>query len=94
MQLDLESVIQSKVSQKEKNKYHVLKAVCGIQKDGTDEPNEGQKYRCRWREKTCDVGNGHLDTGGERWGGMNWEIRIDIYTLTMCKTDRQWEPTV
>ena len=20
-----------------------------------------------------------MDTGGEGWGGMNWEIRIDIY---------------
>ena len=28
--MDLESVIQSEVSQKEKNKYHVLKDVCGI----------------------------------------------------------------
>ena len=38
MRLDLESVIQSEVSQKEKNKYRVLTHVCGIQKNGTDEP--------------------------------------------------------
>ena len=28
--LDLETVIQSEVSQKEKNKYHILMHICGI----------------------------------------------------------------
>ena len=28
--MDLETVIQSEVSQKEKNKYHVLTYICGI----------------------------------------------------------------
>ena len=28
--VDLESVIQSEVSQKEKNKYHILTHICGI----------------------------------------------------------------
>ena len=37
MWMDLESVIQSEVSQKEKNKYRILKHIFGIQKDGTDE---------------------------------------------------------
>ena len=36
--MDLETVIQSEVSQKEKNKYHILTHICGIQKNGTDEP--------------------------------------------------------
>ena len=35
--MDLEMVIQSEVSQKEKNKYHILTHICGIQKNGTDE---------------------------------------------------------
>ena len=30
MWMDLDSVIQSEVSQKEKNKYHILKHICGI----------------------------------------------------------------
>ena len=30
MQMDLESVIQSEVSQKEKKKYHIVKHICGI----------------------------------------------------------------
>ena len=36
--MDLETVIQSEVSQKEKNKYHILTHICGIWKNGTDEP--------------------------------------------------------
>ena len=30
MWMDLESIIQSEVNQKEKNKYHILTHVCGI----------------------------------------------------------------
>ena len=30
--MDLESVLQSEVSQKEKNKYHMLTHICGIKK--------------------------------------------------------------
>ena len=30
MQMDLETVIQSEVSQKEKNKYHIISLKCGI----------------------------------------------------------------
>ena len=40
--MDLEYVIQSEISQKEKNKYHVLTHLYGILKkkrNGTDEPS-------------------------------------------------------
>ena len=37
MWMDLESVIQSEVSQKEKNKYHILMHICGIKKTGIDD---------------------------------------------------------
>ena len=36
--LNLGPVIQSKVSQKEKNKYHILTHIYGIKKDYTDKP--------------------------------------------------------
>ena len=36
--MDLEPVIQSEVSQKVKNKYRLLMHICGMQKNGTDEP--------------------------------------------------------
>ena len=38
--LDLESVIQSEVSHKEKNKYRTLTHIYGILKNGTDEPSD------------------------------------------------------
>ena len=37
--MDLDSVIQSEVSQKEKNKYCMLTHIYGILKSGTDEPS-------------------------------------------------------
>ena len=36
--MNLEPVIDSEASQKEKNKYHMLTHIHGIQKNGTDEP--------------------------------------------------------
>ena len=36
--MDLETVIQSEVCQKEKNKYCILTHVCETKKIGTDEP--------------------------------------------------------
>ena len=35
--MNLEPIIQREISQKEKNKYHILMHMYGIQKDGTDE---------------------------------------------------------
>ena len=35
--MNVESIMQSKASQKEENKYHILTVIYGIQKDGTDE---------------------------------------------------------
>ena len=38
MWMNLEPIIQSEVSQKEKNNYCILMHIHGIQKEGTDEP--------------------------------------------------------
>ena len=45
--MNLESVIQCEIIQKEKNKY-ILMHVCGIYKNGTDEPI------CRARIETLE----------------------------------------
>ena len=42
-QMNLELVIQSEVSQKEKNRYRIFTHICGIERNGTDEPT--------WREE-------------------------------------------
>ena len=53
--------------------------ICGIQKNGTDDPV------CK-AEIDTDVENKHMDTkGGKRGQGMNSEIGIDIYTLICIK---------
>ena len=39
--MNLEPIIQSEISQKDRDKYHILTHVYGIQKDGTD------KFICR-----------------------------------------------
>ena len=38
-QMDLQTVIQSEVRQKEKNKYHTLTHICGIQRKDFDDLN-------------------------------------------------------
>ena len=58
--MNLEPVIQSEVSQKEKNKYCILTHIYEIQKDGPDEPI------CRAVVETQTYGH-----TGEREGGMN-----------------------
>ena len=37
MGTDLETVIHNEVSQKEKNRYHMILLICGSQKNNTDE---------------------------------------------------------
>ena len=78
MWMDLESVIQSEVSQKEKNKYCILMHICGIQKNSTDESI------CR---AGIEMQMQRMDVWawGEEEGGMNWEIRFDINTLPCVK---------
>ena len=80
--MDLETVIQSEVSQKEKKISYINAYMWNLEK------------WYRWtslqsRNWGTDVENKHMDTkwGKRRWGGggggMNWEIGIDMYTL-MC----------
>ena len=52
MWMDLETVIQSEVSQKEKNKYHILTHTCRIQKNDTMNLFTKQKQTHRHRKQT------------------------------------------
>ena len=45
MRMNLEPVIQSEVSQKEKDKCCILMYIYGIYKDGIDDSNAGQQRR-------------------------------------------------
>ena len=73
------SFIQSKVIQKEKNRYHKLTPMWDLEK------------WCRWtylqrKNKNTDVENKHMDTKRGIRSGMNWEIGMDIHTLLCVKS--------
>ena len=71
-------IIQSEVSQEEKNKYNLLMHIYGIQKGGTDESVH--------RASNGDTGieNRLTDRGGgeEGEGEMNGGSSMEAYTLT------------
>ena len=78
-QMNLEPFIQSEVSQKEKHQYSILMHICGIQKDGNDNPvrktaKETQMYK-----------NSLLDSLGEGEGGMIWENGIETCIISCMK---------
>ena len=77
--MDLEIVILSEGSQTEKDKYHMISLICGIENNGANEPI----YKT---EIESDVLNKLTVTKGERvGGGINWESGIAIYTLLYIK---------
>ena len=70
--MNLEPVTQNEVSQNEKNRYHILMHIYGIQKNGIDEPfcREGMKME-----------DGLVDTVGEGESGMNGERSTNKYAI-------------
>ena len=83
-QMNLEPVIQSEVSQKEKDEYHILMHIREIQKDGTKDficraPVEKQTQRIDLRT---------WERGGE--GGIYGESNMETYII-ICKIGSQWE---
>ena len=80
--MNLEPNTQSEVSQKEKDKYHILMHIYGIQKNGTEylQGNNGETYR----EQTY----GHGERGGK--GEMCRKSNMETY-ITICKIDSHWE---
>ena len=84
--INLEPITQSEVSQKEKDKYHILMHICGIQKNGTENSFTEQEWRNRHREQTY----AHRERGGE--GEMYGKSNMETY-IAICKIDSQWEFT-
>ena len=82
--MNLEPIICSEVSQKEKYKYQIQTHIYGIQKEGTDE------FICRAAmEKQREQTYGHR-RGEEGEGEMNGESNMETY-ITICKIGSQWE---
>ena len=76
--MNLEPIIQSEVSQKEKDRYHILTHIYGIEKNGTEE----LIYRAAMEKQTY----GHGERGGE--GEMYGKSNMGTY-ITICKIDSQ-----
>ena len=83
--MNLEPIIQSEVSQKEKNKDCIPMYIYGIQKDGPDEPI------CRAAMETY-MENRLMDTAGVEEGesGKYGENTMKAY-ITICKIGSQQE---
>ena len=80
--IDLETVIQSEASQKEKKKYCILTHTCGTQKNGTDEPVCRAEIETQIQRRNIWTPRGE---SGEGCGVMNWEFGTDMYTLICIK---------
>ena len=84
--MDPESVIQSEVSQKEKNKYCMLTYICGIEKkNGSEEP----RVMTGIKTQTWKVDLGIWGGGGVGWDGVG-EWHWHTYTAR-CGMDGWWE---
>ena len=83
--INLEPIIQSEVSQKEKDKYHILTHIYM-------EPRKmvpmNLLARQEWRNRHREHSYGHWERGGG--GEMYGESNIETY-ITICKIDSQWE---
>ena len=63
--MDLKSVIQSEVSQKEKNKYRMLMHIYGILKSGADEPSGRARKKTKTHTQRMDL--------RAQWGRGTWD---------------------
>ena len=56
--MNLEPIKQSEVSQKEKDKYHILMHIYGIQKNGTEEFTYRAAMEKQTENRLMDMGRG------------------------------------
>ena len=61
--MDLKVIILSRVSQKEKGKYHMISLICGILKNDTNESISKQKQIHRLRKQTYGYRRGKVWVG-------------------------------
>ena len=76
-----EPIIQSEVSQKEKDKYHILMHIYRIQKNGT----KYFIYRAAMEKQTQRTDLWTHRWGEERQGGMNGKSNMETDTLSYVK---------
>ena len=79
--MNLKSIIQSEVSQKEKKKYCILTHIYGIQKDSADEPICSAAMEMQTQRTDLWT----WGQGKEGEGGTNGESNMETYTLQSVK---------
>ena len=82
--MNLEPIIQSEMSEKEKGKYRILTHMYTIQKNGTEE----YIYRAAMEKQTQRIDLRTWERGGQ--GEMYGKSFMETY-ITICKIDSQWE---
>ena len=86
--MNLEPIIQSEVSQKEKDKYRILTHIYGIQKNGTEEfINRETMEKQTQRIDLWTWGGGGE---GERYGESNMETYITMYKIDSQREFAVW----
>ena len=85
--MNLKPVIQSEVSQKEKNKYSYINPyIWNLE--------TWYWWAFLWgSNRDTDIKNRLVDTVGQGKGGMKWESSTETYII-ICKIDSQWESAV
>ena len=89
--MNLGPIIQSDVSQKQKDKYHILTHIYGIQKDGTDE------FVCKAavekQTQRTDLWTREAEEGGEdeMYGESNMETCIFPYVKQISNGNLLYE---
>ena len=83
---NLEPIIQSEVSQKEKYKHRILTHIYGVQKDDTD----GFIFRAAMEKQTQRTDQQAWGGGEDGQGEMYGESNMETYN-TICKIDSHWE---
>ena len=85
--MNLAPIILSEVSQKEKEKYHILMPICmEFKKMVLMNLFLGQQWRNRHREQIY----GHRRMGRRRGREMCWDSNMESYN-SIYKIDSQWE---
>ena len=85
--MDLQILILSEVSQKEKDKYHMISLICGIL-------NMAQMILST-KQKPITAKESRLVVAREKWGGSGMDGEVgDFWMQTLTfGTNGQWAPT-
>ena len=86
--MDLEPVIQTEVSQNEKDKYHIISLICGIEKNSTNALTYKTERDSQTLRTNLWLPGGRM-RGRDSWGVWDGHVHTAIF-----KMDNQQGPAV